>query len=72
MDNPCIICADYPNYCRGICKDKMQYINEVDEDVPVISNSTKKRNKKSIGTVFYMNGKAYEYNKNGIPREVIR
>lgn len=65
MENPCIICADYPNYCRGICKDKMQYINEVNEDVPVVRKN--KRKKRGRVGVFFKNGK-YEYNKNGIPR----
>ena len=69
MDNPCIICADYPNYCRGICKDKMQYINEVDEDVPVVRKNKRRKKSRTVG-VFFKNGKVYEYNKNGIRREV--
>lgn len=70
MENPCIICADYPHHCRGICIAKQMYINEVDEDVPVVSKNKHRNKSKTVG-VFFKNGKAYEYNKNGILREVL-
>ena len=70
IENPCDICSDYPHHCRGICIAKQMYLNEVDEDVPVIKRSKRKKKSKIIASVFYKNGKAYEYNKNGIMREV--
>ncbi len=36
MDNPCRYCADYPNACRGLCIDKMKYINETDREISTI------------------------------------
>ena len=65
MDNPCRYCADYPHYCRGLCKDKMKYINEIDGNVPVVENPKKTH-------IFREGTKAYEYNKNGIKREIRR
>lgn len=54
--NPCPSCSDYPIHCRGLCVDKMKYINEVDEEVQVVR---KQRNKRTFSN---------EYNKNGIRR----
>lgn len=54
--NPCTLCSDYPIHCRGLCVDKMKYINEVDEDVQIVR---KQRNKRTFSN---------EYNKNGIRR----
>ena len=65
MNDPCRYCADYPHYCRGLCKDKMKYINEVDENVQEVKNPKKTH-------IFYEGTKAYEYNKNGIKREIRR
>ena len=70
MGDPCRICTDYPHHCRGICIAKQMYINEVDEDVPVVRRNKRKKNRRVVATVFYENGRAYEYNKNGIRREV--
>ena len=71
MENPCIICADYPHHCayKDGCPDKSRYINEVDEDVPVVRKNKHRKKSRTVG-VFFKNGKAYEYNKNGIRREV--
>lgn len=55
--DPCNFCADYPYHCAGLCRDKMKYINEVNEETPVISKSKRKR-------VF-----DNSINKNGIRRE---
>lgn len=52
--DPCKMCCDYPYWCRGICIDKTRYINEMDEDVPVIAG---------IKRV------VIDINKNGIRRE---
>lgn len=71
MDDPCKYCGDYPHHCRGICIAKQMYTNEVDEETPFIRKHKEKKNS-SIATVFYRDGKQYEYNKNGIPREVRR
>lgn len=54
--NPCPLCSDYPVHCRGLCTDKMKYINEVDEEVKVVREQ---RNKRTFSN---------EYNKNGIRR----
>lgn len=58
INDPCLICADYPHHCRGLCIDKMKYFNEVDEDVPVIRGHKQKKKR-----VF-----SNKYNKNGIRR----
>ena len=58
MNDPCRYCADYPHYCRGLCKDKMKYINEIDENVPVIKEIKVSNPPKKV-----------DYNKNGIRRE---
>lgn len=55
MDDPCRWCCDYPHWCRGRCKEKDKYINEVDEDVPVVA----------VRRVII------DINKNGIRRETI-
>lgn len=68
--DPCNYCGDYPHHCRGICIAKQMYINEMDEDVPVIRKYKRLKKNSAIGTVFYRDGKCYEYNKNGIRREV--
>ncbi len=65
MNDPCKYCADYPHHCRGLCKDKMEYINEIDENVPTVKKPKKTH-------IFYEGTKAYEYNKNGIKREIRR
>lgn len=67
MIDPCRMCYLYPYDCPTMngCKSKTDYLNEVDEDVPVI-----KKQKKSKSHVFYERGKKYEYNKNGIRREI--
>lgn len=56
MDDPCRWCCDYPYWCMGICKEKARYIQEVDEDVPVI---------RKFARVIV------DTNKNGIRREII-
>lgn len=68
---PCKYCGDYPHHCayKNGCPVKARYINEVDEDVPVVRKNDRKKNG-TIGAVFYKDGKRYEYNKNGIRREV--
>lgn len=65
MIDPCRMCYLYPDDCPTMCTSKMKYVNEVDEDVPVI-----RKQKKSKGHEFYERGKKYEYNKNGIRREI--
>lgn len=65
MVDPCRYCYLYPRDCPTICTSKTKYINEVDEDVPVI-----KKQKKSKSHVFYERGKKYELTKNGIRREI--
>lgn len=69
MVYPCKYCYLYPRNCPTIngCKSRTDYINEVDEDVPIV-----RRNKehKRESHVFYEHGKKYEYNKNGIRREI--
>lgn len=57
MIDPCLICADRPHHCRGLCIDKMKYVNEVDEDVLVIRWHKQKKRRFSN-----------KYNKNGIRR----
>ena len=54
--NPCRFCHLYPRVCLKMCDSKKEYVNEVDEDVPVIKKQKKKR-------VF-----DNTYNKNGIRR----
>ncbi|MBP3888564.1 MAG: hypothetical protein J6F30_13135 [Cellulosilyticum sp.] len=56
-DDPCRWCSDYPYWCRGRCKEKDNYINEVDEDVPVVTATGR------IGVII-------DINKNGIRREI--
>ena len=56
MIDPCKMCYLYPYDCPSMCTSKMKYVNEVDEDVPVIRKQKKKK-------VF-----SNEYNKNGIRR----
>lgn len=56
VDDPCRWCCDYPYWCRGRCKEKDMYINEIDEDVPVI---------RRVGNVRVI----IDINKNGIRRE---
>lgn len=68
MTGPCVFCADYPHHCAGLCSAKMAYINEVEEDIPVI----RKENKLRENSFTYRNGKKYDINKNGIQREVVR
>lgn len=58
MIDPCRMCYLYPHNCPTICITKMKYVNELDEDVPIIRKQKKKR-------VFDNN-----YNKNGIRREI--
>lgn len=57
MNDPCKICADYPHHCRGICIAKSMYINEVEEDTPIIKRPKKRVFDNSI-------------NKNGIRRSL--
>lgn len=59
--DPCVLCDKYPHNCSNMCEPKMEYVNEVDEDVPIVRNS--KHKKQSCG---------YEINKNGIRREIPR
>lgn len=66
ISNPCTFCADYPYQCRGLCKDKMEHMNEVDESTPVVKKQTEPKKTH----IFYEGTKAYEYNKNGIKREI--
>lgn len=40
--DPCKNCADYPYQCRGICKDKMLHINEVNEETPIVKKEVYK------------------------------
>lgn len=56
-DDPCRWCSDYPYWCRSRCKEKDNYINEVDEDVPVVTATGR------IGVII-------DINKNGIRREI--
>lgn len=56
MIDPCRMCYLYPHDCPSMCTSKMKYVNEVDEDVPIIRKQKKKR--------MFSN----EYNKNGIRR----
>lgn len=63
--DPCRYCYLYPHDCPTMCISKMKYVNEIDEDVPVI-----KKQKKSKSHVFYEYGKKYELTKNGIRREI--
>lgn len=67
MNDPCRYCYLYPRNCPTIngCKSRIDYLNEVDEDVPVI-----RKQKKSKSHVFYERGKKYELTKNGIRREI--
>lgn len=65
MIDPCRMCYLYPHDCPTMCTSKMQYVNEVDEDVPVI-----RKQKKSKSHVFHERGKKYELTKNGIRREI--
>lgn len=58
VDDPCRRCCDYPYWCRGICRDKARYINEIDEDVPVVTSTRKVR-------------VIIDRNKNGIRRETV-
>lgn len=58
INNPCLTCADHPHHCRGFCRDKMKYMNETDEDIPVIRGHKQKKRR-----VF-----SNKYNKNGIRR----
>ena len=58
INNPCLTCADYPHHCRGLCRDKMKYMNEIDEDIPVIKECKQKKRSKFTN----------KYNKNGIRR----
>ncbi len=63
MDNPCGLCAEYPFWCSGICKDKAKYLAEVDEDTQIVRKMefTKKKKGKLEADV--------DVNKNGIRRE---
>ena len=65
MVNPCRFCYLSPHDCPTMCTTKMKYVNEVDEDVPII-----RKYKKSKSHVFYERGKKYEWTKNGIRREI--
>lgn len=56
MIDPCIDCCKYPFNCDAMCESKIAYVNEADEDVPVIRKQKKKR--------IFDN----TYNKNGIRR----
>ena len=56
MIDPCTDCYKYPFNCDAMCESKRSYVNEVDENVPVIKKQKKKR-------VF-----DNTYNKNGIRR----
>lgn len=71
---PCKYCSEYPHHCayQNGCPDKARYINEVNENTPIVSRSTHRRNtpKKKENGIFLKNGKAYVYNKNGIRKEV--
>lgn len=58
VDDPCKWCCDYPYWGRGRCKEKDNYINEIDEDVPVI---------RRVGNVRVI----IDRNKNGIRRETV-
>lgn len=66
--DPCKYCGDYPHHCAGICPSKAKYINEANEDTPIIRKH--KFGKQKGSSTFYKDGKAYVYNKNGIRREV--
>lgn len=67
MNDPCRLCYLYPRNCPAMCTSKMKYVNEVDGDTPVVIRNNKKNRKSHV---FYERGKKYEYNKNGIRREI--
>lgn len=65
MIDPCRMCYLYPDDCPTMngCKSKTEYRNKGGKDVPIIRKQVR-------GSYFYDRGKKYEYNKNGIRREI--
>lgn len=66
MIDPCRFCYLYPHDCPTMCRDKMKYTNEVEEDVQII----RKVDKPDLSHFWYEHGRKYEMGKNGIRREL--
>ena len=64
MDNPCKYCSDNPHHCMGLCKDAMKYINETGKKAPMLKHKEVQ--------VYQKEGVIFDYNKNGIRRELVR
>lgn len=62
MENPCKLCCDAYGHCRGMCRDKMRYINS-QKDKPT---NTLPKQLRTCTHPYVM----VDINKNGIRREI--
>lgn len=77
MDNPCRYCTEYPITCRGLCIDKMKYINETDREISTIHRNqepikvvkSKPKVKAKVTDKVKVKPVIVDTNKNGIRRE---